>query len=41
VYAHRESIPLSLLREGLERLKYERVVKELQEVLEKIKLPSL
>jgi DNA-binding FadR family transcriptional regulator len=28
-----------VLREGLERLKYEGVVKELQEALEKIKLP--
>ena len=41
VYVHRESIPLSLLSDGLERLKYEGVVKELQEALEKIKLPSL
>jgi len=30
VYVHRESIPLSLLCEGLERLRYEEVVKALE-----------
>lgn len=39
VYLHRESIPLSLLRDGLERLKYEEVVKELSESLKKIQRP--
>ncbi len=29
VYVHRENIPLSLLREGLENLRYEEVVKTL------------
>ena len=29
VYVHRESMPLSLLREGLEKLRYEEVVKAL------------
>jgi integrase len=29
VYVHRENLPLSLLRDGLERLKYEEVVKAL------------
>jgi len=29
-YTHRETIPLSLLREGLERLRYDEVVKEVQ-----------
>jgi hypothetical protein len=28
-YVHRETIPLSLLREGLEKLKYDEVVKVL------------
>lgn len=30
VYVHRESVPLSLLREGLKRLRYDEVVKVLQ-----------
>jgi integrase len=30
VYVHREGVPLSLLREGLERLRYDEVVKALQ-----------
>jgi hypothetical protein len=29
VYVHRDNIPLSLLREGLEKLRYEEVVKAL------------
>jgi hypothetical protein len=31
-YVHRETIPLSLLREGLEKLKYDEVVKALEKV---------
>jgi hypothetical protein len=42
VYVHRDSIPLSLLREGLEKLRYDEVVTVLtKEALEAIKFPSL
>ena len=40
-YVHRGLIKMSTLRDGLEKLRYEGVVKELQEALEEIQLPCL
>jgi hypothetical protein len=41
VYVRRESIPLSLLCEGLGKLRYDGVVKELHEALEAVKFPMI